>query len=219
MTYSRTQPSPRYLAMLDQYRRLHREGEKFLGLDAEHTYPGVSLLPHVRRIKRLINLTGADRLLDYGCGKGYQYTPGAIRAEDFGGADNVLDFWDVLEVDCYDPCYERFSTLPSGGLYDGVISTDVLEHCVEEDVPWIAGEIFGYATKFVYANVACYPAKTTLPNGENAHCTVRPVEWWKELLVPLAARRPELTWEIWVQWKNPDDPASAVTEQKIGNSP
>ena len=219
MTFSRQQPSPRYLAMLEQYRTLHRDGEKFMGLDANNTYPGVSMLPHVRRIKRLIDLTGADRLLDYGCGKGYQYTPGAIRAAEYGGCDNVIDYWGVLEVDCYDPCFERYSKLPAGGPYDGVISTDVLEHCVEQDMPWIVEEIFGYAARFVYANVACYPAKTTLPNGENAHCTVKPVEWWQALFAPLASRRPELTWEIWVQWKDPTDPAAAVTEQKIGNSP
>jgi len=218
MSFTRQTPSPRYLAMLEQYRTLHREGEKFMGLDAENTYPGVSLLPHVRRIKRLIDLTSADRLLDYGCGKGYQYTPGALRSEDYGGCDNVLDYWGVLSVDCYDPCYERYAKLPAGP-YDGVISTDVLEHCVEDDVPWILDEIFGFATRFVYANVACYPAKTRLPNGDNAHCTVRPLDWWLSLMQPLAARKPGLVWEVWVQWQDPDDANGKVTEQKIGNSP
>ncbi len=218
MKYSRQAPSPRYLAMLQQYRTLHRDGEKFMGLDAENTFPGVSLLPHLRRIKRLIDETGADRLLDYGCGKGYQYTPGAIRAADYDDCDNVMDYWGVLSVDCYDPCVERYSILPSGGPYDGVISTDVLEHCVEEDVPWILGEIFGYASRFVYANVACYPAKARLPNGENAHCTVRPVEWWQALMEPLAANKPGLKWEIWVQWQDPDEPGAGISEKKIGNT-
>jgi hypothetical protein len=213
MSYSRLQPSPRYLAMLEQYRALHRDGEKFMALEPGETFSGVSLLPHLRRIKRLIDLTGADRLLDYGCGKGYQYAPGAIRADEYDGSDNVIDYWDVLEVDCYDPCFERYSTLPAGR-YDGVVSTDVLEHCVEEDVPWIVEEMFGYATRFIYANVACYPAKARLPNGENAHCTVRPLEWWQALMAPLAARQPDLKWEIWVQFEE----GSGYAEQKIGNT-
>jgi hypothetical protein len=214
VSYSRQQPSPRYVAMLEQYGSLHRDGEKFMGLDADNTYPGVSLLPHLRRIKRLVDLTGAVRLLDYGCGKGYQYDPGAIRPQDYDGCDNVLDYWGVLEVDCYDPCVERFARLPTGGPYDGVISTDVLEHCVEEDVPWIVEEIFGYATRFVYANVACYPAKTRLPNGDNAHCTIRPPEWWQALIEPLAARQSGLKWEVWVQ----SEEGSAITEKKLGNT-
>ena len=45
----------------------------------------------------------------------------------------------------------------------------------------IVAEIFSYARRFVYVNVACYPAEKRLPNGENAHCTVRPPEWWAKL--------------------------------------
>jgi hypothetical protein len=54
-----------------------------------------------------------------------------------------------------------------------VISTDVLEHCPGKvNVPWIVDEMFGYATRFVFANVAVIPAGKRLPNGENAHCTI-----------------------------------------------
>jgi hypothetical protein len=87
-----------------------------------------------------------------------------------------------------------------------VICTDVLEHCPEEDLPWIVGELFGYARLFVFANVACYPAMKTLPNGENAHCTIRPVEFWREIFQNAAAAASEkaagargdaLLWEVW----------------------
>ena len=50
-----------------------------------------------------------------------------------------------------------------------------------------------YANKFVYANIACHRAKATLPNGENAHCTARPVEWWKPMIEKAAAKRPQRT--------------------------
>jgi len=198
MTYSRTNPSPRYLRMMELYRELHARGESHLGLTAEETYPGVSLLPHVRRIKALIDRTGATTVLDYGCGKGMQYEPQKITVPGAGTSDSVIDYWDIDEVRCYDPCYEKYSRLPEGK-FDGVISTDVLEHCPEEDVPWIVAEIFSYANRFVFASVACYPAKTTLPNGENAHCTVHPLEWWQRVFATAGERHPQVLWKLFVE--------------------
>jgi hypothetical protein len=52
---------------------------------------------------------------------------------------------------------------------------------------------------FVFANVACYPAKKTLPNGENAHCTIRPGGFWKALLEASSARHPGVLWEVWIE--------------------
>ena len=71
---------------------------------------------------------------------------------------------------------------------DLVVCTDVLEHCPPEDVPWIVEELFMLARKFVFANIACYPARKYLRNGENAHCTVAPVEWWSEQIWRVAQR-------------------------------
>jgi hypothetical protein len=198
MTYSRQNPSPRYQELITLYRRLHSEGERRLGLTADETYPGSSLLPHLTRIKSLIVATGARTILDYGCGKGYQYDAGGITIPGEGVWEGVLDYWDIDEVRCYDPCYERYSALPQGQ-FDGVISTDVLEHCPEPDVPWVVDELFGYARRFVFANVACYAALTTLPNGENAHCTVRPLEWWQAVFAAAANARPDVSWKLVVE--------------------
>lgn len=198
MTYSRQNPSARYLELLAQYRSLHEHGESQLGLGAEHTFTGKRLLPHVGRIKALLDRTGARTVLDYGCGKGMQYEPFEWRTDDGTVYPGVLDYWDIDCVHCYDPAYAPYSALPTE-TFDAVICTDVLEHCPEDDIEWIVDEIFGYARKFVYANVACYPAQKHLPNGENAHCTVRPASWWRELLTRAAARRPGLLWEVWVQ--------------------
>ena len=130
---------------------------------------------------------------------------------------SVMDYWDVDEVVCYDPCYPPFSKYP-GGKFDGVISTDVLEHCPEEDIPWIIDEIFSFATRFVFANVACYPARKRLPTGENAHCTIQPVEWWKHLIEGIAASYPGVTWEVWIQSRVDGPQGSRLVEQRIGNT-
>jgi hypothetical protein len=197
MKFSREHPSPRYRELLEQYRYLHDNGEAQLGLPPERTFSGKSMLPHAGRIKELIVRTGARTILDYGSGKGQQYmlqieAPGGQTYRDVGA------YWNIASAMCYDPCYAPYSRLPTQR-FDGVICTDVLEHCPELDMEWILEELFGYADRFVYANVACYPANKHLPNGENAHCTVRPVGWWAELLAKVSARNPGRVWQVWVQ--------------------
>ena len=193
--FSRASPSPRYRELTALYSRMHAEGETRLGIPPERTFPGVSLLPHVGRIKQLIDATGARTILDYGAGKGMQYRPQRIVVEGKHVADGVAEYWDVDEVRCYDPGYPAHRALPAEK-FDGVISTDVLEHCPEEDLDWILDEILGFATRFVFLNVACFPARKSLPNGENAHITLRPPHWWREALAARAAARPDLTWEL-----------------------
>jgi hypothetical protein len=198
MSYTRDNPSADYRRMVSLYRELHTQGEQVLGLSPDETYPGISMLPHTRRIKELIDETGARTVLDYGCGKGYQYDLPTVVIPGVGERDGVLDYWDIDEVRCYDPCFERYSKLPEGK-FDGVVSTDVLEHCGEEDIPWIVAEMFAYANRFVFASVACYPAKTTLPNGENAHATVRPLEWWKQVFTDAGNQHPHVVWKLFVE--------------------
>jgi hypothetical protein len=195
MSFSRANPSPRYRELSALYERMHAEGETRLGIPPERTFPGVSLLPHVARIKRLIEDTGARTILDYGAGKGMQYRPQKVVVDGEHVADGVAEYWDVDEVRCYDPGYPAHRALPSER-FDGVISTDVLEHCPAEDLGWILDEILGFATRFVFLNVACFPARKSLPNGENAHVTVQPPKWWRELLAGRAAAFPEVMWEL-----------------------
>lgn len=212
--YSREQPSPRYRDLLEQYRRLHVEGERRLGLPASHTFNGQSLLPQAGRIKAMIERLGAATIFDYGCGKGQQYQPMQVKLDGVGEWPSIQAFWGVREIRCYDPGYEPFSTLPDGK-FDGVICTDVLEHCPEEDIPWILDELFRHANRFVFANVACYPAKKHLPNGENAHCTVRPKEWWQTQLRDVSARYPGVSWEVWLDLLVPTPQGPQIMEQKI----
>jgi hypothetical protein len=214
MSFSRSRPSPRYIELQAMYRQMHQKGEEFLGVPAEKTFPGFSLDAQLSRIKALITRTGADTLLDYGCGKGQQYLPRPIKDESGTIWPAVIDYLDIGELVCYDPCYEPHNVLPEGK-FDGVICTDVLEHCPEQDMPWIIGELFGYADKFVFANVACYPAHKRLPNGENAHCTIQPASWWVALVRDIARNHPAITWEFWVQSHEETSDGVRLVEQKI----
>jgi len=195
--YSRANPSPRFRELLEQYRAMHRDGDVRRGTPAEQTFDGKSLPRQAARIRKLIATTGARTLLDYGSGKGTQYRPAGIMENGVVRWKSMQEYWGVESIRCYDPGHLPFSTLPEG-TFDGVICTDVLEHCPEEDLPWIVGELFGYARVFVFANVACYPAMKTLPNGENAHCTIRPVEFWRAIFKEAAgAKGDAFLWEVW----------------------
>lgn len=193
--YNRQNPSPRYRELTAMYRSMHTDGEKFLGIPPEETFPGHSLLPQAGRIKEMIMRHGAKTLLDYGSGKGTQYQPMEVNIEGVGRWPSIKAFWGIDELYCYDPAYKPFNKLPDRK-FDGVVSTDVLEHCPEEDIPWILDEIFSYATHFVFANVACFPAKKRLPNGENAHCTIREPEWWERIILGISNKYPDIEWLV-----------------------
>jgi hypothetical protein len=217
MTYTRENPSARYRELTALYRTMHVEGEQFLNLPAAETFSGQSLLPQAKRIKRLIEATGAMSILDYGSGKGLQYDLRDVELPGGVVVSSVADYWDVDYVHCYDPAYPPFSKLPDTR-FDGVISTDVLEHCPEEDIPWIIQEIFDFADRFVFALVACYPASKRLPTGENAHCTIRPPEWWAALAEAAAARRGSgFTWELWIQSRETVPTGHLYVERRIGS--
>jgi hypothetical protein len=194
--YTRVAPSPRYRRLVEQYQLMHLHGETHLGIPPEQTFPGQSLPKEAPRIKRLIKLTGARTILDYGAGKGQQYWPLRITDEEERiDHPDIRSFWGVDEIRCYDPGYQPFTQLPTGK-FDGVVCTDVLEHCPEEDIPWILDELFAFAGKFVYANVACFPARKRLPSGGNAHCTIKPVRWWEEQLERAARSNAHVRYEF-----------------------
>ena len=114
----------------------------------------------------LIEKTKSKTLLDYGCGQGKQYTE-----------DNVHKKYNFPMPTLYDPAVESYSNLPDE-MFDGIISTDVLEHIPEVVLPSTFEYMFNHATKFLYLKIATKVACVVLPNGENAHVTIKPYRWW-----------------------------------------
>lgn len=213
--FTRSAPSPRYRRLIEQYQLMHLHGETHLGIPPEQTFPGESLPKEAARIKRLIKLTGARRILDYGAGKGQQYWPLRMRDEEERiEYPDIRSFWGVEEIRCYDPGYPPFTQLPTGK-FDGVVCTDVLEHCPEDDIPWILDELFAFADKFVYTNVACFPARKRLPSGGNAHCTIRPAAWWEEQLERTVRHVPAIRYEFRLAYIKADRVKERVLESPV----
>jgi hypothetical protein len=177
------------------YQQVHREGIPEQNLAGEDVYVGKSLIGHLPAIQALVAATGAKSLLDYGAGKGRVYAERNIKLSDGRVIASVQDYLGVDRIACYDPAVPEHWNFPSER-FDGVISTDALEHCPQDDMPWIVEEMFATARRFVYANVASYPAQKRLPNGENAHATQQPAAWWDALLRSCAARHPGVTYQF-----------------------
>lgn len=194
-SYGRDNPSPEYREMVAMYERLHEEGEASSKKSGDETFAGKMLIQHAPGIKEMIARTGARTILDYGAGKGGGYLRRDIKLRSGETVPSIEDYWGTTEIRCYDPGHAPFSALPEGR-FDGVICTDVLEHITAPDVPWIVDEMFSYATKFVYANVACYPAVKFLPNGENVHCTIREPAWWAGVFHAVAMRHTDISYRL-----------------------
>lgn len=136
------------------------------------------------QLKKDLSLFKIKTIMDYGCG-GSDWD-----AKNFDqNGQSAKEFYNL------DACY-RYE--PSRGIderrkVDCVISFDVLEHIFIADVSKVIDNIFSFASTLVIINVACYPAAALLPNGENAHITVRQPLWWKSQVDSIALNYPDIT--------------------------
>lgn len=147
----------------EQYGQLHAGGKYF---------PGFSISPYVPRIAELVREHQAERLLDYGCGRGLQYLKRRVH-DQWGG---VLPY-------CYDIGVRGLDEKPEG-LFDGVICTDVLEHIERADLPAVLWDLLSYTRvgAFMFLVISCRPSRKKLPRGGDVHVTVEPPSWWKAQL-------------------------------------
>lgn len=196
--FNEQSPSSRYQELLGFYETMHAQGRPDTGHNAKQTFSGVSLSDHIHPVAHVIKQSNAKTVLDFGSGKGklYQQAPGFESDSRF----KTMSEWGDVVVACYDPGYEPFAT-PVEGQFDVVISTDVVEHIPEQDIPWVLDKIFAYARQSVYVVAACYPALKQLPDGSNAHCTLQPPEWWLDMMQQSARHFPEINWVLCTQEK------------------
>ena len=177
MTYSRENPSPRFRELLGFYAQMHSEGDEATDIPADKMFDGRSLGIHISTIRSLLKRFQARTLLDYGAGKAKHYEKTEFALPDGRKVIGLRQLWNLQEVRLYDPGYAPHAEYPTGS-FDAVVCTDVLEHIPEQDLDWVIGDLFRFARSIVYAGVASYPAGKLLPDGSNAHVTLKPAEWW-----------------------------------------
>lgn len=141
-----------------EYLRFHKLPKKF---DGHSTYEFKDM------IYNIIKVTRSKTILDYGSGKGIQYTK------------QHLDLYWGVEAECYEPYYEPYNKLPDKR-FDGVICVEVLEHVPEERLEVLFTNIFSRAEKFVFFTICMITGGTFFTTGENVHITIKSKEWWIE---------------------------------------
>jgi hypothetical protein len=211
--FTKERPSARFGELIELNRQMHQQGSYANGKTATETFCGKSLRDHVAPIAALAKECGARTILDYGSGKGQMYEP--FPGTPTGSRWKTLGAWNGVKVTCFDPGYAPFAD-PVEERHDGVISTDVLEHVADDDIPWVLDELFRHAGRFVYAVAACYPAHKILPNGENAHVTLQPDNWWREQMEAASRRRPGVLWVLRVEHSRRSAPLRRVRVYRGG---
>jgi len=194
LMFTRERPTNEFGELLELYRNMHEGMAVLTNPDDADPFDGRRLDKHSSRICALIGATGAATVLDYGAGKGTGYTE-APEADE-GSPWRVHPAWNGVRVRLYDPAHAPIAWLEDDARFDGVISTDVVEHLPPWDVAWILDRLFAMAGRFVYVAAACYPASAVLPDGRNAHATQQPPHWWQMMMEMAARHHPEVRWQL-----------------------
>jgi len=183
--------SKKYYDLIDQYKIAHKNGiKKNNGLiDGINTFSGRSLENNLFDIKKIISDTTSVDLLDYGCGKAIWYT-NTITVNNIEYS-SIRNFWNIKEFYLFDPGVDKYSKKPNKK-FDGVVCTDVLEHIHPDDIENVVSEIFSFAKKFVFFDIATVEDNKILSNGENAHLIVKPHKWWIDFLKPFHSKNNHL---------------------------
>ena len=160
---------------LDEYKLLHKNLPSF----------GSGACIYMPEICLVIDYLKPKTVLDFGCGKGNLIKELVHRYPtiEFYGYDPAIPGRDVLTIE----------------KADLVINTDVLEHIPENVLPGIVAKIASISDN-AFLGLHHALAYTILPNGENAHCTVKPPQWYYALFskyyespYPLPGRKIELS--------------------------
>jgi hypothetical protein len=117
------------MAVSDYYLESVAAGRRFQ--QQNKSWAGYDVVKYQKLIKDLVDHYGAKTILDYGCGKGQQYTEplpyGMLSGEAIPESQwQTFDQYLGVTVYRYDPCVAEFETPPPPDVkFDGVICTQV----------------------------------------------------------------------------------------------
>ncbi|MEZ5924503.1 MAG: hypothetical protein R3D57_08960 [Hyphomicrobiaceae bacterium] len=142
--------------LIDYYRSTH----------ARRVY-GTSSVKYLRFLRPWIGLIQPGSVLDYGCGQS--------RLIDVLGLAEGVQRWR------YDPAIPGYATRPAEAA-DLLINIDVLEHIEEPDLDGVLADMAALGRRALIV-IDTVPAKHRLPDGRNAHVTLKSHDWWRERLL------------------------------------
>jgi len=121
-------------------------------------------------LAKFIDDTGAQSIVDFGCGKGHL-------------VEKLREDYPDKKIYGYDPANPEYDIhIPK---VDLLISTDVLEH-VEPNLINQTLEELQSRSQYIYHLISCAPAKLVLPDGRNAHLIQESAKWWRDKFTNLS---------------------------------
>jgi len=144
------------------------------------SWDGKDTFSYHRQIRDVSQLYNCKTLLDYGCGKGHQWTASTAFWPD----TTVMKFKDYLNITSvtkYDPCVTEFAVDPLEQKYDLVICNQVLTYIPDEDLEWIKQRLMAFTGVACFIGMHIKPpkAKKQIYNKEHFSAT-RTVQWYKD---------------------------------------
>lgn len=127
---------------------------------------GTSSVKHIRYVQPWVQIRRPQSLLDYGCGQSTFL--------------DLLDLPSTVERLRYDPALPAYATLPERPV-DLLVNIDVLEHVEEADLDSTLAQMRSLCRDAIIV-IDTKAAKHVLPDGRNAHVTIRPHAWWHQTL-------------------------------------
>lgn len=145
------------MAVSSYYKKSVKLGTQFQ--QENKSWAGYDVIKYQKKIKDLVVRYGAKTILDYGCGKGLQYTePLPYGAEP--GTELPTDQWQTFDqylgvkVFKYDPCVKGLNRKPpKNKKFDGVICTQVLNSIPDDDMTWVREMLEQHAGKFCFIGI------------------------------------------------------------------
>lgn len=125
-------------------------------------------------ISALIKDNKLKSVLDFGCGKNY-----TLLKELNKEFPNIYKFgYDVAILDSQSNSIVS-NQIDENLKVDFVVSTDCLEHVYQDELGQCWDIFKKLDPKIIYLVICTRPAVCILPDGTNAHKTVKSSEWWK----------------------------------------
>ncbi len=172
-------------ALIEMYKGIAQEGHDRIGDErVKHPFSYFNLRKMKTLAKKIFRENNVSTVLDYGSGAADWEKKGFDEETNL----SAIEYFELEKVYLYEPGRE----IDERQKVDCVVCIDVLEHIFICDIPILIRDMLSYSSRLALLNIACYPAQALLPNGDNAHVTVRSPFWWKGVIDSICIEFPSV---------------------------